>query len=239
MTVTSLVFELSGPMQSWGVVESGDRRPTALRPSKSGVVGLVAASLGRDRDDSLCDLYSLAFGVRVDDPGVVVTDFHTYRRIDKVAFDTIGEALHGYPLEPKFAQSSLTRREYLSDAVFTVALSGESSLLEEISAALKAPVFTQYLGRRGCPPEPIRPSVVDNETPAEALAGVPRSLRATSSRTGALLPIYVDEDGVHDGERHSVQDVHALRKGWNREFASRTVRSAHVDPDSNFRIIGL
>jgi 5-methylcytosine-specific restriction endonuclease McrA len=46
----------------------------------------------------------------------------------------------------------LTRREYLSDASFLVALQGNPALIEEIAEALKHPRWTLYLGRKCCPP---------------------------------------------------------------------------------------
>ena len=38
-----LLLRLSGPMQSWGVQSRFTVRDTGLEPSKSGVVGLIAA----------------------------------------------------------------------------------------------------------------------------------------------------------------------------------------------------
>ena len=40
-----------------------------MEPSKSGVLGLICAALGRDRSESLDDLASLRMGVRVDREG--------------------------------------------------------------------------------------------------------------------------------------------------------------------------
>ena len=41
-----LALLLDGPMQSWGFTSRFTRRTTALHPTKSGVVGLLAAALG-------------------------------------------------------------------------------------------------------------------------------------------------------------------------------------------------
>ena len=43
-----------------------DTRKTDRIPSKSGVIGLLAASLGLKRDADLTQLNELSFGVRVD-----------------------------------------------------------------------------------------------------------------------------------------------------------------------------
>ncbi|MFB6616922.1 type I-E CRISPR-associated protein Cas5/CasD [Streptomyces sp. NPDC056367] len=44
-------------------------RDSHVRPTKSAVVGLCAAALGRDRTDPVDDLAALVFGVRADHPG--------------------------------------------------------------------------------------------------------------------------------------------------------------------------
>ena len=64
-------------MQSWGIQSRYTRRDTGLEPSKSGVIGLLSAALGRPRNSDLSDLASLRMGVRVDRPGTVQSDYHT------------------------------------------------------------------------------------------------------------------------------------------------------------------
>ena len=61
----TLLIRLAGPMQSWGTQGRFDVRDTEREPSKSGVVGLLCAALGRDRSEPLDDLASLRMGVRV------------------------------------------------------------------------------------------------------------------------------------------------------------------------------
>jgi 5-methylcytosine-specific restriction endonuclease McrA len=46
----------------------------------------------------------------------------------------------------------LTRREYLCDASFLVAVQGEPALIRDLVAALQKPKWTLYLGRKCCPP---------------------------------------------------------------------------------------
>ena len=50
-----LLLRLAGPMQSWGVESRFTVRDTGLEPSKSGVVGLLCAALGRRRDADIAD----------------------------------------------------------------------------------------------------------------------------------------------------------------------------------------
>ncbi|MFJ4781294.1 type I-E CRISPR-associated protein Cas5/CasD [Streptomyces sp. NPDC088762] len=72
-----LLVRLAAPLQSWGAVSRFSHRDTHSRPTKSAVIGLCAAALGRDRTDSVDDLAGIAFGVRADHPGTPVRDYHT------------------------------------------------------------------------------------------------------------------------------------------------------------------
>lgn len=131
--MSTLLLRLAAPLQSWGVASKFDTRDTAREPSKSGVIGLLAAALGRSRTEGLDDLKELRFGVRIDQPGSFLRDFHTARLNEQES-------------------SFVTKRYYLTDAVFLVGLEGEDNFLQELIVALKSPVFPLYLGRRSCPP---------------------------------------------------------------------------------------
>ncbi|NLE97041.1 MAG: type I-E CRISPR-associated protein Cas5/CasD, partial [Propionibacterium sp.] len=72
-----LLLRLAGPMQSWGDSSRFTTRSTRREPTKSGVLGLLAAALGRPRTAEIADLAGLRFGVRVDQPGKVMVDFQT------------------------------------------------------------------------------------------------------------------------------------------------------------------
>ena len=72
-----LLLKLAGPLQSWGSASRFTDRGTQHEPTKSGVVGLLAAALGRRRTASVDDLASLRFGVRIDQPGTLQDDFQT------------------------------------------------------------------------------------------------------------------------------------------------------------------
>ncbi|MEV6973738.1 type I-E CRISPR-associated protein Cas5/CasD [Kitasatospora sp. NPDC093806] len=71
-----LLLRLAAPLQAWGAGSRFDRRGTQPHPTKSGVVGLAAAALGRDRAEDVGDLAALRFGVRADRPGTPVHDYH-------------------------------------------------------------------------------------------------------------------------------------------------------------------
>jgi len=129
----TLLLRLAAPLQSWGIAHNFNQRDTAREPTKSGVIGMIAAALGRRRTESLDDLNTLRFGVRLDQPGTLLRDYHMVRGVERTN-------IH------------ITNRYYLADAVFLVGLQGDPALLESIAIALCNPVFPLFLGRRSCPP---------------------------------------------------------------------------------------
>jgi len=138
----TLLLRLIGPMQSWGITSRFDQRDTGKEPSKSGVIGLLAAACGIDRDnwDELEPLTHLSMGVRHDRPGVPARDYQTAQ--DIISAD--GSKTH---------PTAVTRRDYLADAVFLVGLeSDDRALLEKIHAALRDPVWPLALGRKSYVP---------------------------------------------------------------------------------------
>ncbi|AXK35599.1 type I-E CRISPR-associated protein Cas5/CasD [Streptomyces armeniacus] len=132
--MTVLLLRLAGPLQSWGAAARFARRGTENAPTKSGVLGLLAAAQGRPRDADLSDLAALRFGVRIDQPGQRLRDFHTAHHADS------GKSM---PVSERF---------YLADAVFVAGVEGDTELIEHLHQALGAPCFLPYLGRRSCPP---------------------------------------------------------------------------------------
>lgn len=132
--MTTLLLRLAGPMQSWGTRSRFSYRFTDSQPSKSAILGLLAAAQGRRRSDPIEDLLHLRFGVRQDQPGRVIRDFQTARTLD------------GSRSMP------LTHRYYLSDAIYVAGVEGPEELIEALSQAVRRPRYPLYLGRRSCPP---------------------------------------------------------------------------------------
>ncbi len=139
--MSTLLLRLAAPLQAWGTESKYNTRTTNREPSKSGVIGLLAAALGCKRDDdaALAELGKLRFGVRVDREGEFMVDYQTVfgnimKKTDK-------------------PQGIITYRHYLADAVFLAGLeSDDIAYLRELSEALDDPVFPLFLGRRSCPP---------------------------------------------------------------------------------------
>ena len=86
--MSTLLLRLAAPMQAWGSDSRFEVRRTGREPTKSGVIGLLAAALGRSRADSVADLCRLRLGVRVDQEGRLLRDFHTAHQGEKTAYVT-------------------------------------------------------------------------------------------------------------------------------------------------------
>ncbi len=172
--MATLLMRLVGPMQSWGTTSRFDERDTGREPSKSGVLGLVAAALGIDRTNwtDLEPLTRLAMGVRHDRPGIPAKDYQTAgcARSDTIIRADGSQAKEG---------GVVSTRHYLADAAFLVALEGpDQDLLERLQAALLDPVWPLALGRKSyVPSEPpwlppnLRP--IQDSTIRAALASQP------------------------------------------------------------------
>jgi len=138
-----LLLRLCGPMQSWGVQSRFSVRDTGLEPSKSGVVGLLCAALGRPRRAPLDDLAALRMGVRVDREGRLAYDYHTAQNVRKASGG--------------LKDTEPSRRYYLADACFLVGLAGEDvDLLSRLHEALWNPHWPLSLGRKAfVPGQPV------------------------------------------------------------------------------------
>ena len=134
--MATLLLRLAAPLQAWGADSKFETRKTNREPTKSGVIGLLAAALGlrRDESEALARLAQLRFGVRVEWEGQLLVDYHIAKTQDQKT-------------------SYVTYRHYLQDAVFLAGLESEDeALLRVLEAALRHPVYPLYLGRRSCPP---------------------------------------------------------------------------------------
>jgi len=171
-----LVFQLYGPLASWGTPAVGESRPSSDHPGRSALLGLLAAALGIKRDESANQQAlagSVQFAVKQVSPGRVIRDFHTVQvpkrnkkaryatRKDEMAFS--GDRLN----------TIISRREYRCDGFWRVGVTTTDRsdwTLEELAAALRQPTFTLYLGRKSCPlAAPLAPKIVQASGIQEAL----------------------------------------------------------------------
>ncbi|SLM90299.1 type I-E CRISPR-associated protein Cas5/CasD [Brachybacterium nesterenkovii] len=205
----SLLLLFRGPMQSWGDESRFSVRATGPHPTKSGVIGLVAAALGRRRTDPIEDLARLRFAVRIDQSGSLLRDYQTAQP---------------WQTRPE-ANARLITRHFLSDAVFVAAVESEDrDLLEQIAAAVRSPRFPLFLGRRSCPANPDLLIGVRDTDAVSALRAEPWHVSETYRRLQPPeieLPIL--RDGTHEEEGILRRDVPLSFSQDNREYGWRTV----------------
>ena len=134
----TILLKFSGPLQSYGTSSHFQTRYTDYYPSKSAVLGLLAACLGyrRDEEEKLRELSTLKFAVRIDQQGGLLEDYHI--------------AITDKEIVEK-PQTYVTNRYYLEDALFVVALSGMDELIDTLTKAIKSPYFQPFMGRRSLP----------------------------------------------------------------------------------------
>lgn len=183
-----LLFRLHGALASWGDIAVGDIRPSYSYPSKSAVIGLLAAALGckRNENEKQAELAKLVFSVRIDALGASIEDYHTvqtpteqaikydrtkasWTRLDEI------EAIKWRVIRSQSnaeAGAIQSKRTYYCDSVYSIALcenendkinwqTFEFSKLQDIVAFLKEPRFVLYLGRKSCPLSlPLEPQIV-------------------------------------------------------------------------------
>jgi CRISPR system Cascade subunit CasD len=190
MGSNTLFLRLEGPLQAWGDNQSKFViRRTAEAPTRSGVIGMLCAALGVSRSEAsqewLPKLRALHMGVRIDAPGVCWWDYHTVGA--RMKMQTAGGSLK--------EGAMLTRREYLCDASFLVALQGDVDLIAELEAAVKAPKWTLYLGRKCCPPSrPLleKPATDEFHDLLSALKSVPWRKRLKGDEQPGTLECLLD-----------------------------------------------
>ena len=210
--MSTLLLRLAAPLQAWGTDSKFEVRRTNREPSKSGVIGLLAAALGLRRDADLSKLTALRFGVRVDRNGEVIKDFHM-AKAEKTSY--------------------LTYRYYLSDAIFLVGLESEDrSFLEQIERALRNPCFPLFLGRRSCPPTLPLVLGIREDALETALRGEENQNKDLKSIRQSHRYIRLD-CGVGEQEGAVVQDLPISFNPMKREFAYRRAKEIWLRDDVN------
>jgi CRISPR system Cascade subunit CasD len=215
-----LLLRLAGPMQSWGTQSRFTHRDTDLEPSKSGVIGLLCAAMGKPRGDltAIKELAGLKMGIRVDRQGILKRDYHTAQNIAKAG---------GGPSK----DCEISNRFYLADACFLIGLLGEQNLLENVQKSLANPFWQMYLGRKsfvpGLPvylPDGLLPDCTDLVT---ALKNYYYLLPQRKGRLTDLLRVEIEtEFGQGDKIR---QDQPISFISADRQFGLRYVKSYSVE----------
>lgn len=242
----TLVLRLAGPLQAWGGPSQFNRRATSNEPTKGGILGLLAAAAGRRRSDPLEDLLDLRLGVRVDQQGTLLRDYHTVSDYRGVPLKSASVDSRGRQKPTTTGKTThVTHRYYLQDAVFVAAVSGSPALVEGLAEAVVRPAFPLALGRRSCPPTqpllitPPGPDAVWTGGVEAVLAGVSwqaadrhrQEQYGKRERPASLhLPVTID-DPQGDDVRNDVPTSFVLGR---RRFSSRRVRTGWVTVPSGF-----
>lgn len=232
MSTATLALRIDAPLQSWGVRSKFVRRDTAAEPTKSGIVGLLAAARGTDRADTdgIAELAALEMGVRVEREGLVERDYHVTENVPNT---------HGTG-----HRTVVSDRYYLADALFLVAVHGPQTLLTELEDAILHPQWPLYFGRKafvpaspllepphrrathgtGVLPEPL--DQVLNTHPWLEYRPDQRREQARSSRPVLLRTVRdvpASDPTAELRHDHPISFAHG-----QRQHNSRTVRHGHV-----------
>jgi CRISPR system Cascade subunit CasD len=145
----TLLLRMRAPMMSWGDHSRFTIRDTRREPTKSAVIGLLCAALGRPRWEPVADLAALKMGVRVNQEGLVQCDYHT-------VMDSIKSS-------GSKGDTVISQRYYVADADYLVGLEGgDRSFLETLDLALQSPTWQLYFGRKSFVPScPLQVGIID------------------------------------------------------------------------------
>lgn len=205
--MTSLLITLRGPLQSYGDVANYGYRTTWDYPSKSAIIGMLMAALGCPRSDTatMAELNQLGFAVRIDQLGELMQDFRTVQYKE-------GKGV------------KLCYVDYVSDAVFIVALSGDKETLVTLERAIHHPVWQLFFGRKCNAPGYIPTKIMDEDNPVQALSVFPwagsewrrRQLKRQDKKT-ITVSVFADA-------KYRSNELQSFRRDLPRSFDMRDRR---------------
>ena len=235
----SLLLKFAGPLQSWGTDSHFETRHTDYYPSKSAVIGMVAAAFGyrrsTDCDENIAKLNDLDFAVRIDQQGNLLRDYHIAAK---------------YKSNGDFERNYVTNRYYIEDAIFLVAIGSDNEkLIDSINDVLRSPYFQSSLGRRSLPPtadfilgvedcgviqallkyEWLARKAGKNQVQVSKLSMLSQS--SNESCNAGFISLYADSDLVDKAECELAKDntctykiqsyVRKLRKDYVNSFSNK------------------
>lgn len=249
----TLIFQLQGPLSSWGETAVGEYRPTAGYPGRSAILGLLGAALGVERDDEAA-LAALAAGVRlavgVLDEGRLLRDYHTAQVPSRSDLKKRPRATRRdeLALPKQDLNTILSTRDYRQGAAALVAVqvhAGAAHTLAQLAEALRRPRFTLYLGRKSCPLAlPAHPVIVEAEHVHAAMVSYQQALAArwrdskyakAAPKAATLAKIVWGDDlddaviGLPRALSVTHKDEVIARSGW--QFADRRVHIALLEEE--------
>lgn len=216
----TIIIKFSGPLQSWGIGSNFENRDTSRYPTKSAVIGMICGAFGyrRDETEKIQRLNELFFGVRIDQKGTLLKDYHIAKSEN---------------------QTYVTNRYYLQDAVFLVMISHEdSSWVETMAKALISPVFPPYMGRRSAPVDSeFFQGIVEDDLLStiqtyqwQASEWYQKKLLRESKSDKIMLDAYVDASLADDSSQLMFQrDRVESFDQMNRNHGFRPVKSLQIE----------
>ena len=244
-----LMLTLYAPTSSWGDIAVGETRDTWDRPSRSAVLGLIAAAKGLERADQQAheDLdASVGVAVRLDAPGRALDDYHTAQTAPSSVIRRLVNPTRKQALEAGKPETILSRRYYRTDALATAALWNKpnaSVSLAEIEQALRQPAFVLFAGRKAnALGLPLDPQCLEAPTLAQAFlarAPLPKQMAGELSglkpRDGWGREVMMDpspdmNSGLVVNRRVLRRDAQPHRVRW--QFSERVVDVGYLPEGS-------
>ncbi|KWT72784.1 CRISPR-associated protein, Cas5e family [Hyphomicrobium sulfonivorans] len=236
-----LVLTLAAPFASFGTIAVGERRPSSDHPTKSQVIGLVAASLGVERTEEKRQqelAASLGYAVRMDNVGRPASDYHTAEAADEASARRWRKA--NGPMRTRRDELAcdkrktiLSMREYRTGVHATIVLwlkQTDFTTLDDIKASLAEPRFTLFAGRKAFPLMlPCRPVIITgaaciedaldqyDEGRTDAVRTLEATLTFGQRRAFPSRPLYADSDAVlrSNAQRFETRrDMPETRSKW-------------------------
>lgn len=206
-----LLLRCVAPMQSWGDSSIFNYRKTRGFPTKSGIVGLIAAALGIERNNTQAlqesGILDINVDVRIDAHGTVNNDYQIVRHSGK--------------------NNKISRKDYIFDGKFLVAVSHkDAAVLDTIEDAVKNPKNLLFFGRKSCPPaEPIYHSRQTSDNVMELFDTVP--LLSSDDKSASYEVVITNPNGEIE-----LTDNPLSFNPRDRKFLSRRVRMQHVHKEN-------
>ncbi|MFO0558669.1 MAG: type I-E CRISPR-associated protein Cas5/CasD [Polyangiales bacterium] len=215
--MSTLLLRLEGPLQAWSSQGKLSVRDTEREPTKSGVLGLVGAAIGMDRDDdaTLALLAQLRMAARVDRAGTLLHDYHTagggtFRGDNNYLVHDAKDCIPSH-------------RYYLQDASFTVGLEGDRALLDRVALGFAAPKWPLFLGRRSCPLSVLPVLGVVEDSLDKAIERASRAERHDGHALRAVVECVKGQDG------DTRMDVPLSFREGARRYGPRRVRTVWIE----------
>jgi CRISPR system Cascade subunit CasD len=230
------VFQLFAPLVSWGDIAIGIERRSFSHPTKTAIVGLIAAAIGIKREEEeknklLADL--IGVGIKLIHQGVMIRDFHTAQipaSDKKVRYYSRKDEM---TVNPDKIETVLSRREYCCDSLAIVAiwLKNEHSgfTIDQIKTQIAVPYYHIYCGRKSCPPAlPLCPTIIDDKNLKSALDKYPiPQLFPLSAMTERQKEYYMKLDTYFMKDSPIIY-YWDKDTGTDSEYTFKTVRYDHL-----------